>query len=199
MKIKHPLLFLFTLVFCSTAFAAPSAYEAVTSATDDLLQKLKDVQPLYESNPEEFYREVDSSLAPFIDFQGFSRGVMAKYYRRATPEQREKFSLQFRDSLIRTYSKALMEFDNQKVVVSKDTSAGGNPTKPSVHLAIHGSNGAVYPVEYSMVMVDGVWKLRNVVIEGINIGLQFRSQFSANMQRHRNNVDAVIENWRVDE
>jgi len=43
------------------------------------------------------------------------------------------------------------------------------------------------------------WLLRNVIINGINIGLQFRSQFNAYMQKYRGDIDLVIENWSLDE
>ncbi len=75
---------------------------------------------------------------------------------------------------------------------------GRDASRAAVTLDIHGKNGAIYPVEYSLVLKDDVWKLRNVVINGINIGLQFKSQFGFYMQKHRNDIDSVIEAWRVD-
>jgi phospholipid transport system substrate-binding protein len=65
-------------------------------------------------------------------------------------------------------------------------------------LEIHGANNAIYPVEYSLTLEDNRWLLRNVSIEGINIGLQFRSQFASFMSQYRNDIDQVIENWTVD-
>ena len=63
---------------------------------------------------------------------------------------------------------------------------------------MHGQAGAQYTVNDSLGLVDDVWKLRNITIEGINIGLQFRSQFAAYMHKFRNNIDLVIDNWVVD-
>lgn len=171
--------------------------ETVQLATDELLEKLVEVQPLYEDDPERFFAEVEKSLAPFIDFEGFSRGVMAKYYRRATDEQRAKFTKKFQDELIQTYSKALVGFDNQKVEVMP-LETPPERGRATVQLNVYGKDGAIYPVVYTMAEVDGSWKLRNVVIEGINIGLQFRSQFGSYMQKYRNDIDEVIANWNVD-
>ncbi len=178
--------------------AASSAFETVQTATDQLLRKLVEIGPLYETDRESFFREVDASLAPFIDFEGFSRGVMAKYYRRASPEQKARFSESFRIALIRTYAKALVEFDNQEIIVKGSKENPKKPGKARVSLEVHGKNGTVYPVEYSLVNLDGQWKLRNVVIDGINIGLQFRSQFASYMARYNNSIDEVIEHWNVD-
>lgn len=187
----------------SPVLAAPpesgnSAYETVKSITDDLLARLIVVQPLYESNREKFFQEVDISLAPFIDFGGFSRGVMAKYYRRASSDQKTRFVSTFRTALIRTYSKALAEFDNEQIIVLQNNKPQKDPRKARVSLEVHAKDGTIYVIEYSLVLIDGNWKLRNIVIEGINIGLQFRSQFAASMQEHKNDMDSVIKNWNVD-
>ncbi len=176
---------------------AVSAYEEVKRITDDLLKKLVEVQPLYETDRQKFYQEVDQSLGQFIDFDGFSRGVMAKYYRRATDEQKKRFVDTFRDELIQTYSKALVGFDNEEVIVKQDDKPQKDPRKAKIRLEIHGKDGTIYPVDYSLVQKNGTWKLRNIVINGINIGLQFRSQFSSSMQKYKNDIDLVIQNWNV--
>jgi phospholipid transport system substrate-binding protein len=182
----------------ATPPATPEPKQAVQAATDKLLAKLVAVKSLYAESPGEFFLEIDQSLAPFVDFDGFSRSVMAKYYRRATDEQQLQFVETFRKGLIETYSRALVEFDNQTVVVLDPSIDPQRPDRASIGLEIHGANNRIFLVEYSLVLVDNEWLLRNVVIEGINIGLQFRSQFAASMRKNRNDIDAVIQTWSVD-
>ena len=178
--------------------AAPSPFESVQASTEQLLEKLVEVQPIYKNDKAKFFQEVDSSLAPFIDFKGFSRGVMAKYYRRASDQQKARFAGVFRNSLIKTYAKALVEFDNPQVIVKQDKKPQKDPRKARVSLEVYGKDGSVYPVEYSLVLMNEQWKLRNLVIDGINIGLQFRSQFTAYMQQYKNDIDKVIDSWSID-
>lgn len=176
--------------------AVPDPYTAVKQTTDSLLTDLKKVQPLYKTDPDKFYAEIKQSLAPFIDFDGFARGVMAKYYRRASPAQQQAFADKFQQALIHTYANSLVKFNNQKVEVLPllEPPKDGRAT---VNLKIYADDGTIYPVQYSLVLVDGAWKLRNLVINGINIGLQFRGQFSNYMQQYHNNIDKVIANWDV--
>lgn len=175
-----------------------AVHEVVEQATNELLAKLKEIQPLYESDKEKFFAEVENSVDPFIDFEGFARGVMAKYYRRASDEHKQRFVQKFKDSLVRTYGDALVGFDGQKIKVLESSGESGREDRASVKLEIHGTDGQVYPVTYTMVYVDGTWKLRNLTVEGINIGLQFRSQFASYMQEHGNDIEKVIENWDVE-
>ncbi len=196
---KSILLALTVLLAAASASAEelPDPIESVETATSDLLAKLEEVRPLYDSDRELFFQEVEGALGPFIDFEGFSRGVMAKYYRLATADQKAQFAETFQNQLVRTYSSALVTFNNEKIVVlplERPPERG----RATAKLEIHGADGAVYPVTYTLAAVDGKWKLRNIIVEGINIGLQFRSQFSSSMQRYRNDIDAVITNWDVE-
>ncbi len=157
---------------------------------------MDEIEPLYEKDKEAFFKEVEGSLAPFVDFEGFSRGVMAKYYRRASDEQKERFARKFRDSLVRTYADALIGFENERMEIVESRENG--PDRATVKVNIHGTDGQVYPVDYTMIYTGSRWKLRNLVVNGINIGLQFRSQFSTYMQKYGNDMEKVIENWDVD-
>ena len=123
---------------------------------------------------------------------------MAKYYRRATDAQIARFESVFRQGLIRTYAKALVEFDNQRVEFVDTTAAESEPDRASIDLQIYGQQGAVYRVNYNLVLIGNDWKLRNVTIEGVNVGLQFRSQFAAYMDKYSNNIDEVISHWTLD-
>jgi phospholipid transport system substrate-binding protein len=123
---------------------------------------------------------------------------MAKYYRRATDEQKARFVTVFQDKMIRTYAKALVEFDNERVEVVESTTNESKPDRAAIDLIVYSNEGTIYTINYSMVLVDSQWMLRNVTIEGINIGLQFRSQFAAYMAKYSNQIDDVIDNWSVD-
>jgi len=176
----------------------PSAFESVQQSTDVLLAKLKEVQPIYESDPEKFFAEVDSALDPYIDFQGFAKRVMAKHYRKASEEQRATFQQKFRQALIRTYATALLEFDNQKVLVLEPTKPQKKPDRAAIVIEVHAKSGTIYPIHYQLGLQGDSWMLRNVVVNGINIGLQFRSQFNAYMQRYKGDIGLVIANWAVE-
>jgi phospholipid transport system substrate-binding protein len=46
-----------------------------------------------------------------------------------------------------------------------------------------------------MVDLDGNWRMRNVIINGINIGKLFRDQFAQSMREHGNDLNQVIDTW----
>ena len=192
-----------SLVMCLTSVMAVAdnltAYESVKKSTDLLLARLVEAQPDYETDPDKFFRAVELALDPYIDFEGFAKNVMAKHYRNATVEQRNAFRATFRKALIKTYGTALVEFDNEKIIILKPGAPPKKPDRARIDLEVHAKSGTIYPVRYQLVRKDGRWLLRNVILNGINIGLQFRTQFASFMQKYKKNMGQVIENWSVDD
>ncbi len=176
-------------------------HAVVEEATSALLVVIQQGQSYFDEDPERFYVEVASTLDPIMDFERFARSVMAVYAKRATPAQRERFAESFKWGLVRTYAKALLSFDNEVIrVLPPDGKARRRPDRERVKMAVVSTSGAIFPVEYSMVLEkDGQWRLRNVIINGINLGLVYRDQFAEAMRDRENqgDIDLVIDHWSV--
>jgi phospholipid transport system substrate-binding protein len=178
-----------------SALASPTAAEVVTQTTDELLADLKANKELYKSDPSTFYATLDRILGPVVDLEGLSKGVMTvKYSRGASPEQMQRFEQNFKTSLMRFYGNALLEYDNEEIRVLP-TSGKQPPGREAVNMEIKDSKGTVYPLSYTMVDLDGKWRMRNVIINGINIGKLFRDQFAQSMRENGNNLNQVIDTW----
>ncbi len=186
------------LAIALTCSAATDPRVIIRQTADSLIQVIQDGKTYFDKDPDRFYSEVERVLDPTIDFDTFSRGVMAVYYKRATPEQRDKFEATFKAGLIRTYGKALLDFGDEKIVVLPADRPPAQPDRDSVRMEVHSKEGKVYPVIYSMRLgSDGSWRMYNIIINGINIGLTYRNQFSSAMQAPENHhsLDEVIDHW----
>jgi len=176
------------------AMAAQSPHDVVQSTTTELLGELKANKEQYKTNPQAFYDTLDRILAPVVDADGISRSIMTvKYSRKATPEQMQRFQENFKRSLFQFYGNALLEYNNQGIVV--DPAKADDGKRASVGMKVTGNNGAVYPVQYTLENLGGEWKVRNVIVNGINIGKLFRDQFADAMQRNGGDLDKTIDGW----
>ena len=176
------------------ATAAPTAHDVVKSTTDELIGDLKANKAGYQQNPQSFYDTLERILGPVVDSAGISRSIMTvKYSRRASDEQLKRFEDNFKRSLMQFYGNALLEYDNHSIRVLPAKAEGAD--RASVGMEVRDSKGTVYPVSYTMVQLDGQWKLRNVIINGINVGKLFRDQFADSMQRNGNDLDRTIDGW----
>ncbi|NIX93814.1 ABC transporter substrate-binding protein [Pseudomonas fulva] len=176
------------------AVAAQSPHDVIQSTTNELLSDLKANKQQYKANPDAFYESLNRILGPVVDADGISRSIMTvKYSRKATPEQMQRFQENFKRSLLQFYGNALLEYNNEGIVV--DPAKADDGKRASVGMKVTGNNGAVYPVQYTLQNIDGEWKVRNVIVNGINIGKLFRDQFADAMQRNGNDLDKTIDGW----
>lgn len=188
------LVLLATLPLMGNAMADTSAHDLVKSTTDRMLADLTANKAQYKQNPQAFYDALNTIVGPVVDAEGISKSIMTvKYSRKATPEQMKTFEENFKKGLFQFYGNALLEYNNQGITVDAPKDESGDRT--SVGMTVKGNNGAVYPVSYTLEKINGEWKLRNVIINGINIGKLFRDQFADAMQRNGNNLDQTINNW----
>lgn len=179
------------------AASVSTPHQIIRTTGDQLIAVIKEGKGYFEADPERFYAAVQGVLDPIVDFDGFSRGVMAVYYRKATPEQRARFRDTFKSGLVRTYAKALLGYGDEKIDVLAPTRPAQQPDRDSVTMEVW-SNGKAYPVIYSMSRdASGGWRMRNIIINGINMGLTYRNQFASAMKApaNRGEVDRVIEGW----
>jgi phospholipid transport system substrate-binding protein len=180
------------------AEAAASPEAVIEKITDELLSLIEQSRGYMKEDPERFFVEVEALLRGAVDFKGFARSVMAAHYKGASAEQRERFADTFKWGLVRSYALMLGELDDGEIALVPSQRPQRSPRRKNVKMEIRLSNGEVYPIVYSMALgKDEAWRMRNIIINGVNIGLTYRSQFSSAAQdaRYGGSLDAVIDAW----
>ena len=174
-----------------------SAHEYAERTHDNIIVILQTKNALFEEDPELFVQEISNAFSPIVDFERIARNVMGKHYKLSTPSQRERFSEAFRTSLLNTYSKTLIEFKDEEIIVLPPKNNSNSPNKVKVDIEIITSSKS-YPGVYSMYLdKNNEWKIINIIVNGINLGLTFRSQFYSLMKKNDNDISAVIDQWIV--
>ena len=188
------LVLLAALPMLASAAPGQSAHDLIQDTTNRMLADLSANKEKYKKDPQDFYTALNTIVGPVVDAEGISKSIMTvKYSRKATPAQMQTFQENFKRGLFQFYGNALLEYNNQGITVAPAGDESGDRT--SVNMSVKGNNGAVYPVQYTLEKINGEWKLRNVIINGINIGKLFRDQFADAMQRNGNDLDKTINNW----
>ena len=172
-------------------------HRLVRVKSEELLALIDASRADVDEDPERFLAEVDAVLSPVIDFRGFARGVMSVHYRKASDVQRKRFADNFKTSLLRTYALSLTRFVDGEVVVLPPDGPPRRPNRQNVRMEIR-TGGNVHPVIYAMNLgKDGAWRIGNIVVAGVNIGLNFRSQFKSAVSdvKYGGDLDRVIDAW----
>jgi phospholipid transport system substrate-binding protein len=199
------------LLLTTTVFAtAQTPDQLVTQTTEKVLTLAQDAKGYYDKDPERLNKQVEAVMSESVDFDGFARGVMGtyasdqKYKALKTDQERQAFNARitkfteiFRHGLVDTYAKGLLKFNGQRIetVGGRSSVTGSNAT---VVQNIYGGADKPYVVQYSLRQdAGGIWKLRNVIIEGVNLGQTYRNQFASSAEQYGGDLDKVIANWRV--
>ena len=171
------------------------AHEYASKVHKDIIEIIQTKDDLFIENPEKFKQEISDAFSPIVDFKRIARNVMGKHYKNASEAQRRNFSEAFESSLLDTYSGTLVEFKDEKIEVIPPKSPQKYKDKAKVEIKIVTSSQS-YPGTYSMYLDEkGDWKIINIVVNGINLGKTFRSQFYSLMQKNEENIDLVIDKW----
>ena len=95
-----------------------SPLELVRDTSSRMLVALQDEGAVIAADPAVLDRLVADIVLPYFDFRRMSQWVLGKYWRTATAEQRERFVVEFRALLVRTYGRALSDYAGEKVDLS---------------------------------------------------------------------------------
>lgn len=194
--IKYSLALLLLLPLVAQA-SAKSAQAVVDNTASQIMTLLNDNRDAYREDTSALVNDLNAVLDPVVDFQGFARSVMTvRHSRNASQDQIDRFIESFKSNIAEFYGSALLEFNGGEITVRapRDRDQQG-PDRTTVHMEIGTPSGQSYRASYTMVKIDDEWKVRNVIVEGFNVGLLFRDLFAQAMQDQRNDIDAVIADW----
>lgn len=170
----------------------------VKKVADGLIKRLQADRTKLQNNPALARSIVRENLDPYIDSQGFTRIVMGTYATNqySNAAQRAQFEKNFRETLIENYGSAFTKFTNQTYTV-RPYKATPNNTAPVVTIDFINKTEKI-PVSFQLVDKGSQWKIRNISVSGINLGLQFRNQFAATVKRNGGDIDKAIANFKPD-
>lgn len=179
------------LLLAANAPANPGAPDAVIAgAVTELSEKLSGRKEALAENKQELYELIDQVLLPRFDRKLAAQLVLAKHWRTATDEQRERFINAFYNSLLRKYADGLLEFDEDRIEVIEfrgDTSAKRSLVKTNVTL----NDGTQVPVNYDLVNRGDHWLIFNVKVEGVSYVSNYRKELDAEIRA--TSLQAVID------
>lgn len=180
-----------------------SAEAAVERYIGGLMQRMTEIQPLYQSDRKAYFDTVENALSEFVDFREVARGVMAKYGQGpngATAGQLDRFAGVFRASLVEFYGSALAEYGGVEFEILENRQQSNSDRAANVRMSVLGDDGNRIEVQYTMFLNDeDVWKLRNLYVEGVNLRRQYYSRFDNLMTRNDFDIDKVIDLWQIEE
>ena len=180
---RRPAAFLAVLLLAAAVAAAtPGSPDAVIEgAVTELTEKLSGRKEELAEDRDALYALINDILLPRFDRKLAAQLVLAKHWRTASEEQRERFINAFYNSLLRKYADGLLEFDEERIDVIEfrgDASAKRSLVKTNVTL----NDGTTIPVHYDLVNRGDHWLIFNVKVEGVSYVSNYRTEIDAEIR-----------------
>jgi phospholipid transport system substrate-binding protein len=160
------------------------------TTTQDVLVILKQDKTIQSGNQAKVYQLVEAKILPNFDFNRMTQLAVGKHWQGATAQQKQSLVTEFRNLLVRTYSRSLTEFSNQTVEF-KPLAIKPDDTDVTVHSEIRQSGGQQpLPIDYSMYKTAFGWKVYDVSIDGVSLVTNYRASFSSTIRQ--SGIDGLI-------
>ena len=159
------------------------------TTTQEVLLILKQDKEMQNGNQTKVYQLVEAKILPNFDFNRMTQLAVGKHWPRATAKQKQSLVTEFRNLLVRTYSRALTEFSNQTIEF-KPMTIKPEDTDVTVHSEIRQPGGQPIPIDYSMYKTAFGWKVYDVTIDNVSLVTNYRASFSSTIRQ--SGIDGLI-------
>ncbi len=161
----------------------------IRTTVDEVLSIVKSDKDIKAGNQQKILEMVESKVLPHFDFVHMTRLSVGKSWRAATPEQKQALVKEYRDILVRTYTKAFTIYRDQTVEV-KPVKMAADATEVTIKTSINKPGAAPIPVNYEMEKGADTWKVFDLTIEGVSLVTSYRGTFNSEIQEK--GIDGLI-------
>lgn len=161
----------------------------IRDTAQEVIAIVKQDPDIKAGNQKKVLALVDAKVVPNFDFNRMTQLAAGKYWRQATPEQKKSLVAEFRNMLVRTYTKAFTQYRDQTIEV-KPLKLSAEESETTVKTRIVKPGGQPTLVDYQMKKGDDGWKVFDVVIEGVSMVTSYRGTFSSQIEQ--SGVDSLI-------
>ena len=183
MRSPHRFVALALSLVLSVVFVLPAAAGApsdqLKAQIDRVLKTLEDPELKREGKSKDRRTAVRRIANEIFDFGETARRSLGRHWQPRTPAERDEFVLLFSDLLERSYISKVELYGGEKIQYLGDTTEG---EQSKVQTKLLTKAGSEIPIEYRMHRKGDRWLVYDVIIEGVSLIANYRSQFNKIIQ-----------------
>jgi len=153
---------------------ATSPLETIQTQVDRALEVLRDPALKAESAKAAKEKKIWAILDGVIDNTELSKRTLAQHWKQFSPDQQAEFASLFRKLLGGVYMDRIIAYKDEKMVFGKVTRLSDKTVEVQSEVV---RSSKPIPIHYRMILEKGEWKVYDVVIEGVSLVQNYRTQF----------------------
>jgi len=175
--------------FATAQAATVAPNDLIRNTVDEVIGIIKQDKDIQAGDQKKINALVDAKVLPHFDFARMTQLAVGRYWRKASPEQKLALTTEFRNLLVRTYTKVFTVYRNQTVEMKPFSMQPGD-TEVTVKTVINKPGSQPIPVDYEMESMPDGWKVFDISIEGVSMVMSYRGTFASEIQE--SGIDGLI-------
>jgi phospholipid transport system substrate-binding protein len=170
--LKRITLIAFTGIFLAIrAFATPTA--DVKKTVDEVVRIVSDKD--MKKNEQKRRQALKKTISVIFDYGEMAKRSLGKHWNQRTDVERKQFTELFATLLENSYANKIESYNNEKIIYIKDTQDGDYAEVKSKVVTVKRDE---FTLDYRLMSQNGKWMVYDVVIEGVSLVSNYRSQFN---------------------
>jgi phospholipid transport system substrate-binding protein len=140
----------------------------------NVLDVLRDPVLQGEANKEAKEKKIESIANQMFDYIALSKLTLGRSWKEFNKEQQKEFVSLYRSILKKAYMDKILTYTDEKVLFDKEMMLSENKAEVQTRII---TKSAEIPINYRVYLNDGQWRVYDVIIEGISLIQNYRTQF----------------------
>jgi len=174
MKKQFIVYMLIALLIVPLSAYAGAPLETVKARVNEVLDVLRDHSFKGESGKKAKKAKIRSISEKMFDYGELSRRTLAQNWRKFNPEQQKEFIELYKSILEDAYVDKIITYTDEKVVFNKENPLSAKTVEVRTTIL---TKKADIPISYRVIQKEGAWRVYDVVIEGVSLVSNYRTQF----------------------
>jgi len=172
---RSALCMIVVLFLTTNVFAAPTngVTEEVKKTVDEVVRIVSDKE--MKKNDQKRRQALKKTISTIFDYNEMAKRSLGKHWNQRSAAERKQFAELFASLLENSYASKIESYNNEKIVYLKETTDSDHA---EVKSKVVTSKRDEFTLDYRMLNQNGKWMVYDVVIEGVSLVSNYRTQFN---------------------
>lgn len=167
----------YVLLAVAGIFLATNACATVTTevkkTVDEVVKIVSDKE--LKKNDKKRRQLLKKTISVIFDYNEMAKRSMGKHWNQRSAAEKKQFADLFASLLENSYASKIESYNNEKIVYLKETQDGDYAELKSKVVTVKRDE---FTLDYRMINENGTWMVYDVVIEGVSLVSNYRTQFN---------------------
>ncbi len=159
------------LFFASQASATP--LDDVKKTVDEVVRIIADKD--MKKHVQQRRQALKKTISTIFDYNEMAKRSLGKHWNQLAPEEKKQFADLFAALLENSYAGKIESYNNEQIVYVKEQLDGDHA---EIRSKVVTAKRDEFTLDYRMTSHNGKWMVYDVVVEGVSLVSNYRSQFS---------------------